>query len=101
MANEKPIYDTLRACFIGDDGEVHQAGLDFIAWLRDICNYGDSPLDEQHYNGDLILHGRVLGRQEVFNRFIEAMSIPPETVRQEHIETVMREAREEGEYGDG
>jgi len=92
MTEKNEVYDAMRTCFIGDDGELHPEALRFINWLRDTCHYGDTPLDEAHYNGDLVMLGRVIGRQEVFGKFIEAMSIPPETVRQDHIESVRRDA---------
>lgn len=101
MSADDRIFDALHRTLRGDDGELHADGKTILKWLEGVCHYGDSPLDEAHYNGDLILHGRVLGKQEVFSRIIEAMNIPPSMVRAEQVESAVRAAQfETGEIDD-
>lgn len=94
------LFEALNSIVRGDDGEIHENGALFIEWLRGICHWGDSPLDEDHYSGDLIMLGRIMGKQEVFSKILEALNIPAVAERTHQLQEHVRREMQTGNWDD-
>lgn len=71
----KRLRDVFRASFCGTGGELHQAGREVLANLKEMTNYGKSP-----FTPDAVSMAYRVGQQDVVRHILMMLNIPDEEI---------------------
>jgi hypothetical protein len=73
----KRLRDVYRACFCGQGGDVHQAGIEVLSNLRQMTGYGTSP-----FTNDALTMAHRVGQQDVIRHIQLMLNIPDSMIYQ-------------------